>query len=728
MIPSLPSALAIPAIVMLAIVPGMLLSRSFVSRDSKWSLAHLLASLTLGLIVVGWLAVLLAEFGWFGKASLLATWAVLVGGLIIWTRVIRRRHDERLAEPDEAISSLDEDKLPRWELLLLIIWAIAAAWLFFRPHEYIFGGADAGVYISLGAELAQHGSFRLVDSTLAGLDPAFRDGVLRPLPNTPGADSYLLPGFYVTDAPGGAITPQFYPLHPVFQAIAFALAGEGAMGVRAELLLTGFWIVLGSLVVYLHAREIGGPVAAILTLIALSLSALQIWFARYPTSEALTQFLLWSGLWATSRWLTGTRPPALWAFTAGSALGAVFLVRIDSIVLLPVFSVLLVWRWIRGWRSADSWFALPLVLLFIHSLLHGHFLSGPYFYETMGYAALLLSRLWPLWLALIVVGVWLLWYVRDRGARLKAPQRLRRPVLGVLVGLVLAYAVYGWFLRPVLGETTLRPDVFSGGEIPVTNHENWLRLGWYLTPLGVWLGVLGSCLLLWQVNRRTVITLAVGFLFAGLYLWNISANPHHVYVMRRYVPVVVPFLTLSAGYLLSRGIDPAVVRQKLPGHLAALPPRVLPVASLIIALMWLGGLAWASRVYVSQVDHAGLTGQLEDVAERLPARSVLLFEDSSPVSQGDIWGTPLKYIYGHDVFSLRRPDIDPALVVEAITMWQNKGRQVVWVGESSWLDGQGYEYRTETVTLETRRLESSYTQKPQAIVPNTTTLNLHFIE
>ena len=37
------------------------------------------------------------------------------------------------------------------------------------------------------------------------------------------------------------------------------------------------------------------------------------------------------------------------------------------------------------------------------------------------------------------------------------------------------------------------------------------------------------------------------------------------------------------------------------------------------------------------------------------AGAVLLFNDQSPVGQGDIWGTPLKFVYDHNVFSLRRP-------------------------------------------------------------------------
>lgn len=728
MFSSLPSGLAIPLILILALVPGVFIVQRLAHRGRWQSLPFLFSALTLGFVLLGWLAVVLAELGRFGLGSFLAAWALLTGGLIIWAVVARPHPDDIHFQSDVSIPKTAPDRLASWEWLLMGIWLAAAIWLFLRPHEYIFGGADAGVYISLGAELAQNGSFQLEDPELASLDPAFRAAFLRPLPNTPGAEAYLFPGFYVTDAGNGRLTPQFYPLHPALQALVFALTGGGATGIRAELLLTGLWAVLGTLAVYLHAREIGGPLAAALALVALSLTALQIWFARYPTSEALSQFLIWSGLWATSRWLAEDQPAKLWAFTAGAAFGALFLARIDSVVLLPVFSLLLIWRWVRGWRPADSWFAVPLVLLFIQSLLHGHFLSRPYFYETLGYAVLLLTRLWPLWVALSVLGVGILWFLRGRGAGLNTPEHLRRPVLIGLIGVVLVFALYGWFLRPVLGETTLRSDVFSGGEIPVTNHENWPRLGWYLTPLGVWLGVLGSCLLLWRGNRRTAVTLAVGFLFSGLYLWTISANPHHVYVMRRYVPAVVPFLTLSAAYLLSRGVELKDLRQNVSGRLGQIPPLAWSITSVVLTGLWLGGLVWAGRVYVDQVDFAGLTDRLDNLAGRLPAGAVLVFNDQSPVGQGDIWGTPLKFIYGHEVFTLRRTDADPALVADAITMWQNNGREVVWIGDPAWLDDQGFQYRTEVVSWTTQRLESSYTQKPQNVVPNETTLLLHFLE
>jgi hypothetical protein len=47
----------------------------------------------------------------------------------------------------------------RLELLVLTLWLITAVFLFFRPHEFVIGGADAGVYVNLGAAIAQQGGF-----------------------------------------------------------------------------------------------------------------------------------------------------------------------------------------------------------------------------------------------------------------------------------------------------------------------------------------------------------------------------------------------------------------------------------------------------------------------------------------------------------------------------------------------------------------------------------------
>lgn len=718
------SWLGVLLLVILAALTGFLLAARFIPRGSRWSLPMAFAALVMGVISVGWVALVLAELGVFSVPALLAVLAMPVGLLGFW--------QWRGAGKGDATGEYapPEDRLARWEWVMLAVWLAAALWLYFRPHEYIFGGADAGVYVSLGAEIAQHGGFRVTDELLAGMTPEMRAAVLRPLPNTPFADSYYLPGFYVTDEATGQLTPQFYPLHPVLQAIVYGFAGGGAPGVHAELLLTGLWIMLGALAVYLTARDIGGPATGALALIGLTLSALQVWFGRYPTSEALTQFLLWAGIWSAGRWLEERRPAALWAFVSGCAFGAVFLVRIDSLVLLPVFGVVLLWRWLRGWQRIDSWFAVPFGVLVIHSLLHGHFLSAPYFYETVGYGFILLGRLWPFLLGgLLGLALLLLWLPRRVG-RYRAPDHVQRVVRYVLLALLFAYALYGWFLRPELNTITLRPDTFSAGEIPVTNHENWIRLGWYLSPLGIWLGVLGAGLMLWRVNRQSVMVLALGMMFAGVYLWNISANPHHVYVMRRYVPAVMPFFILGAAYLLGYlGFRRADWDRVAPGFLRRLPYPAGPLLVAAVTVGWLVGLGWSARGFVSQVDHAGLTTQIDALAAGLPPDAVLLFNDQSPVGEGDIWGTPLRFIYDFGVFALRQsPDTISPVLVETIKMWQNNDRTVIWVGPADWLDGQGLDYRTEQVTLSRRRLESSYQHKPYRVDTEVSVLTLNYLE
>ena len=141
------------------------------------------------------------------------------------------------------------------------------------------------------------------------------------------------------------------------------------------------------------------------------------------------------------------------------------------------------------------------------------------------------------------------------------------------------------------------------------------------------------------------------------------------------------------------------------------------------------GVGWAARGFVGQVDQAGLVAQVDGLAAGLPPGAVLLFNDQAPVGAGDFWGTPLRFVYGYDVFALREtPEAVSAALVNSIESWQNMGRPVIWVGATDWLDEQDLAYTTTQVTLETKRLESSYEVKPQRIIPVTTQLMMSYIE
>ncbi len=703
-------------------VPGWLLVRQF--DRSRLSLPAAFAALTLGLAALGWAALLLAEVGAFAVGWLTAVWALLVVGLLavdVW-----RSRAGRAAPTGRAHASLPGrpaaprlfPALPAWlEGAFLVAWLAAAGWLFFRPHEYVLGAADAGVYVSLGASIVREGSIVVQDDTLAGLDMALYDTLLRPMSDNPIAPWYLLPGFYVVGQPPGEITPQFYPLHPVWLAVAFGLVAEThaapatVEAIRAELLMNGLWAMLGTLAVYFTVRQFAGWETAALALVALSLTGLQVWFARYPTTEVLTQTMLWGGLFGLGHWLGGDRPGKLWALVAGVSLGMAFLVRVDLLVLLPVLGLLALWLLAGGPRAAApgtaGWFLVPLGGLVAHSFAHGWFQSRPYFIAHSGLGLRLLQVNWAIPAVAALAAVAFLWLLRRAGPQFLAGYARYRPAaLAALIGVTLVFAVYGWFIRPVIGVPAVQADVFSGGAVTLTDHENWRRLGWYLSPVGVWLGVAGTCLLLWRVNRRTAMVLAIGALFAALYLWTLYANPQHVYVMRRMIPAVVPFFTVGgaavAGWLAE------------PGGRGGARARLALAAAL--TLVWLGGLAWSARGLVSQVDHRGLTAQLDALNAALEPDAVLLFYDGVPIGNGDFFGTPLQFIYGHNAFALRDPTLPGADLVRAMEIWHNSGRAVYWIGDPAWLSEHGLVYEETTYTLRSQRLEASYVYRPAAIL------------
>lgn len=697
---------------------GVLLLRRL-AGPRRLDLSLAFAGLTLGVVAVGWAALLLAEFGRFSLQALSGLWLASVVVLSI-PELRRRRRATPAQLPAYSTGATVEPLLPflpAWaERLFLGLWLVVAVWLFFRPHEYVVGAADAGVYVNLSASIADRGGIVYRDDFLAALDPALDAAVLRPLPDNPVAPYYYLPGFYVDGSPRGEVTPQFYPLHPVLQAVAFSLAGPlGAAfsaeprpeATRAALLMPGLWALLGSLAVYLAVRQYAGWETAALALLGLSLNGLQVWFARYPTTEMLTQFLLWSGLWSAGLWLGGDRPARLWALTAGVALGAVFLVRVDLLVLLPVLGLLAFWLLAGGRPAPDRtsaiWFLAPLGLLVTHSFVHAWTQSRPYFVVHSGLGLRLLQVNWAIPLAAVLAGAVFLWLLRRYDRQFaEGYERYRRAALAALILATLIFAAYGWFVRPVVGQAVVRQDVYSLSEIPLTDHENWPRLAWYLSPAGVWLGVAGVCLLIWQVNRRTALMLIVGALFTALYLWSLRANPHHVYAMRRYIPVAIPFLTAAAATFIAWP--------------ARRPSLWWKRAAAALAVVWLAGLGWSARGLISQVDYRGMTAELARLNAAFEPDSVLLFDDRAVIDRGDFFGTPLRFLFGHDVLPVRdRQLLDGDLLARSIRFWQNSGRAVYWIGDPAWLEQQGLSYRASSHTLTGNRLEERYDRRPTAV-------------
>jgi hypothetical protein len=198
-------------------------------------------------------------------------------------------------------------------------------------------------------------------------------------------------------------------------------------------------------------------------------------------------------------------------------------------------------------------------------------------------------------------------------------------------------------------------------------------------------------------------------MFSLLYIWRIQANPHQVYAMRRYVPVVVPFAVIAAAALLAEIMQ----NRRLWARAAGAG----------LALAWLGGMVWSAQGFVRQVDYQGFTDQLEAFEARLEAGSILLFNDQSAITAGDILGTPLRFLYGHQVLSLRDPTaMQPGSLRESVVAWQDQGLKVYWVGEPPPVELELATSAPFTAEIESSHLEGRYDRKPAAIVPANWTL------
>lgn len=626
------------------------LLRSFNKSAVALDLGESLFVITLlGSLITGWVAFTLLQLGIYSFLHLgLALTAVILLGII----GLRFTRTPLLPLPKPAAKD---------GLVLALL--VMAALLFFWPAEYILGGADASVYLDLGAIWSRAGSFTFSEPLLADLPPALLPGLFREMPPGHPMQYLRFPGFYMNAAAPDRIVPQFYPLHPVWLTLA-----HGLSGLRGSLYVTPLWAVLGVWAVYMTFKRLCGAKVGLIGAFFLMLTPLQIYFARYPTAEPLTQYLTWAGLFAFVMY--GIEGGALWGFLSGCALGQIFLARIDALPMLLIPGLWLLYTLRRGsWRES-FWFFAPLALLLLQTVVQGLGPSYPYAWEVYGSVWRMLVFLFrdSLWLVVLAVCVALfilcgVWRSPAVGGRLVRVAKWMG-ALGILTA-----GIYAYFILPRTGTLQEAPYWYGGGTIPLLNHLNLVRLGWYLSPLGIGLGVVGLSAIVVGVDwRRAWSVLGVGLSFTFIYVQNILNNPFHIYAMRRYVPVVLPFLVLGIVYGLSR-LWQWRERER----------KVARAVVVVLGVMLVGWLGYNNRAIWNLIEFRGLTTQLDSIAQRLEPNAILLFDDAATTGAGVTIGAPLQYLFGFTAFDLQEEKLDRMALLAAIDHWQRNNRPIYWV-------------------------------------------------
>ena len=684
-------------------VTGYLLLRAL---SGSWAIrlpGFCFLSLAAGTTIGAWLALSLAELGIYS----FGLWWIITLLLAILLAAVGRKRSWLVLKDPEAIPAQtlpwNQRSIPRQlEYFGLGFWLLVASFLYLRPHETILGFNDAGVYLHLGASIAENGQISWQDPFLAQLPTELHGAFYRELDETFAfAPYYLMPAFYVTNADAGLIVPQFFHLHSAWLALAHNSGGPPLM-----LLMTGFWGLMAAGAIYLTVRQLFGWETALVVLWALAVSALQVWFARYPTTEMLTQFLLWSGVFCLIRWDADEVPNFSWGMLVGLFWGALFLTRIDAYFVLAIPAILLSWRWLNGRLRRTDWgLVIVLGLLTAQSMAHGLLISPVYFRGLFQYA------IWqvqfnPLPFAtLTLLGLVGLAISSRFRRQIIASQRWSPMAKIAASSIVVILTLYNYFVRPVRPQAVTEvANWVSAGTVPILDHENLLRLGWYLAPAGIFLAAAGLIWLIWSWRRSYLPIIGVGLIFTILYIWQIQANPHQIYAMRRYVPAVLPFVMIAAGTGLM-----ALYRQQGIGRWLGL----------LLLTVWFSGLLWSGRGFLSQIDHRGLVADFAEFNALLEPESILLFANpaDSVINPGDTLGGPLRFFHGHDVLLLRqRTAYAESDLIAQIESWLAVGRSVYWIGP---LPASYNELAIEAAfnhTISSQSLERSYDHKPTLIV------------
>jgi len=421
--------------------------------------------------------------------------------------------------------NLVPQRLRDWALPGIVL---LAAVLFSRPVPYVFGGWDPGVYVNTAVNLSRTGSLTVNDPVLSSLSPSERLEFSQ-LHSQGYPEKY--PGFRFFPDGEGKLIPQFYYLYSFWLAVFHSWGGLPLL-----FLLTPLLGLASLLAVYFAVCRIWDRPTALLALLPLSLNLVEVWQARFPTAEMLSQFLFFGGCGLAAGYFhRGGRRCAL---VAGLVMGCFFVSHISALLLLPPLAVFFYCRWFRRFRTRDLWLVIPLLVGLLFSFLP-HLLYGARYARLV---AGQVTGLVPVGVSALVLGLVGL-ILRTRPLPLR--KRVFRACTGPRARLVLALLVaglllFGLFVRPWLGEEN--PE-----------RTNLIELSWFLTPVGFGLAAAAAVLLILRERRsaRWFFLSALGT-FAGVFLWQQLIHYNYIWAARRFAVVIIPGGLILAAVFLRR--------------------------------------------------------------------------------------------------------------------------------------------------------------------------------
>jgi hypothetical protein len=652
---------AFPAVLsglVLFLVPGLLLLALLPREEQERTPPDEAFFLIVGSSVAAsaWLALLLGELG---LLSLTRAAALIAGFALVVVLLFRARLGWRFGVSRHGVRGV----LPALGVLTLALLLQA------RPSQYIVGGRDPGAYIASMGLIARTGGIAYRDPLVLAVPPEDAEIFFRH-PDKPEAFSWArFMGFDLERPQTGRVYPEFFHLFPAFGAYLFA-----AMGVKGALATPVVFAVLGTMGVFLAWRRLLGEAPALLAGLLLATNVVHVWFARFPVSETVSLFLTFLALLALARF--EETESLHFAALAGSALGLGLLVRIDAVLVLLPFAGYLAHRLARRDLAPRALLALllPFALFAAHASVHAALFARKYLLQV------LTRRYWnhpaEMWAATALLAASALALVLWKGPRLAAlVDRHERKLRRAAAVLVVLLAAYAYFLRPSLsawaggdGNDSARawadPGLLTAlGFDRLAAHDAgaFYRFGWFVTPLALALGVAGFVVLILEGKRRHLFPVLLVASFAGFYFYKIRIWNDYFFALRRFVPVVLPFLLAFCALALVR--------------LAARNARSRLLAGGLALVLFASFARDTSRI-ARFTDWRGSVDFVRDLARRFSEDDAVLFEQPKSIH---LLSLPLWAVYGANALEFARFDPDPERLQHLLAAWRGRFKNVYFV-------------------------------------------------
>jgi hypothetical protein len=482
----------------------------------------LVLAATVGVGLLAWAGLALADAGRYSLAGALALAvpATAVAGVVVW----RARERPRLLAD-------------RGGLAVVAGVALVAAIMFFPGFSYGVG-KDPGVYVSHAIAIARLGSSSLDDpvldrSRIPHVEVMREDPVNR------------LPAIWIADRDPGRVIVQFYHLWPALLASGFQAGGYTGLSN-----LTPVCGLLAVLTVTLAARRAFGLITGALAGLLLATNMLEVWHAKYPSTETFTQLLVGGALLGVvialqTRWRGA-------AGLAGLLLGLAYLARPDSLLLVLLAVAVGCALIVTGRFDARAgWFAAGLAITLPYGFLQAYVLARRYTLANLvpDFPVVIAVMAGELAVALLVrrgaprLGPW--W------SRLLArrPVQLRVGAAGGVAALLLVLGfVRPWLFGPVYAVVNYR-------RTRTYDEASLIRLSWFLTMPGFGLALAGLALVAlrrWRAEAWALVLPVTCLL--PLYAHRAEVSSRLLWWTRRFVPVILPGLVVLAAVALGVGL------------------------------------------------------------------------------------------------------------------------------------------------------------------------------